>query len=141
MTTQTYVVCPCCKMPAGYYCKAWDGKRASSQNLITAPCDKDPETCEYLVESKKREGCEWIWQTISSSPKPEAEAEVISKVEAEEVKKTTKQASAKQSNLTCVECGEPATHKIKGYRPTPVCILHAEEAKADGYELEEIEHA
>jgi len=59
VTTQTYVLCACRKKP-DCYCKNWDGKGSTGGPTawVKENCKNDPETCNYLVEVKKREGVE-----------------------------------------------------------------------------------
>ena len=139
--TTNFVLCTCPKK-AEHYCKNWDGKGnvASRAETLKTDCQENPEECKFLVEPKKRKGADWIYQAIAGSPlgktavaTPEKEPET----KTEPAKSPPKKPGKKQS-LTCAECGEDATHKIDGYRPTFLCILHAEEAQAKGFKLEEL---
>ncbi len=135
-----FVLCTCC-MKEGYYCKNWDGKGnvpavTESVKLVCKTNKTDPDTCEFLVEPIKRKGCDWIYQTISGSPTAVTEInEEEHKVVAKKIKEVVKR---KVSDKTCIDCSDIATHVIEGYRPTYLCKLHAEIAKADGNRVIEI---
>lgn len=140
MTTTNFVLCTCPKK-AGYFCKNWDGKgnAASRIETLRSDCGYNPDDCEFLVEPKKRENRDWLYKTIAGTPlaktsvaTPEKEPEPKA-----EPQKPPKKPAKKQS-LTCTECGEEATHKIEGYKPTYLCIEHAELAQADGFKLIEL---
>lgn len=135
-----FVLCTCSKK-ADHLCKNWDGKGNAAARIeaLRNDCGYNPDDCEFLTIPKKREGCNWLYQTIAGSPlaktavaTPEKEPEP----KAEPQKPPKK--PAKKRSLTCAECGEEATHKIEGYKPTYLCIEHAEKAQADGFKLIEL---
>ena len=119
-----FVICECHKKQ-GCYCKNWNGKGTDAAviALIKTSCEKDPETCPFLVESKKREECEWVWQTESGNP---------ANFRPPEPKEPEPKPLPKK---TCIDCKKIATHLIKGYKPSPVCEEHAKQAEENGFEV------
>lgn len=133
MTTTNFVLCICPKK-AEHFCKNWDGKGNIPARIETmrVDCKNNPDECEFLVEPKKREGCDWIWQTISGSPADTAE------IVQERHKVIAKTKPKKIQRRTCADCEEEATHKIEGYKPTYLCMKHGEAAIADGFKVVEL---
>ena len=129
-----FVLCTCYKKE-GCYCKNWDGKGnvPAVNDLMKTTCQANPDTCEFLVNPIKRQGCDWLYETISGS------SVIATEIVQEEHKVVVKQKKVKKvQSITCTECGEDATYKIEGYKPTYLCKLHAEAAKSDGFKVIEI---
>lgn len=123
-----------CKKPE-HYCKAWDGKGSPKKNLLPGEIcqnSKKPDACEFLVVPKKRDGCDWLHRTISGSPTEVAE------IIQEGHKVLTKKKAKEIQHRICADCGEDATHKIEGYKPTYLCFAHAENAIADSFTVVEL---
>ncbi len=122
-----------CKKPE-HYCKAWDDKGSPKKNLLADEIcldSREADTCEFLVTTRKREDCDWLYKTIAGSPVETAEiVQEEHRVIAKKVKKI--------QHRTCADCKENATHKIEGYKPVYLCIEHAETAQADGFALVEL---
>ena len=138
MTTPNFILCTCPKKPE-HYCKNWDGKgnAASRVEVLRSDCGYNPNDCEFLVETKKREGADWLYQTIAGTPLGKTAITTPEK-EPEPAKKEPAKKPVKKQSLTCAECGEEATHKIEGYKPTHLCALHAKAAEMHGFHPAEI---
>lgn len=136
--TINFAFCACYNKE-GYYCKNWDGKGDANKqaSLVKEICrnnNTNPDTCESLVKPILRKGCDWIYQTMSGNPV------VATEIVVEKGKVIVKEKQVKETpNITCAECGAGAVYKIEGYKSTYLCKDHAEIAKADGFEVVELE--
>ena len=146
MTTTNFVLCTCPKK-AEHFCKNWDGKgnAAGRMEALRSECGYNPDDCEFLVATKKREGADWLYQTIAGTLQAKTAVAALGKEPARKKKSTTETTLEETekvrivSHHTCSDCGEPATHKIEGYRITYLCEDCADHAKTAGFPVKKLE--